>query len=345
MPSVAPLARVVLITGSSTGFGRNLVDAVLARGDIAVATLRKPEVLQDLATQFGKDRLLVLPLDVTDKGQVTSVFDAVKTAYGRLDVVVNNAGIAYTNEIEGTTDADIRRLFGPSRLLSTALQESLTSDAHVQTPTCLRPSRSSSKPSPSCATSTRRQEQAAPSSTSRPTAASGPSLSSAPTRRASLRSRVSPRPLSTSSTRPGTSVCVRLSDSLAVSRPLSPSLSSLPRYLTKDKPSQLHLIEPGAFRTNISANAAQPPPHPAYSSPHLPTNLVRAKLAASTGAKGDPAKAARAILDVLDLPREERPKRLALGEDGYALVVLKARELLEGAEKWKDVSLSVNFDE
>lgn len=117
MPSVAPLARVVLITGSSTGFGRNLVDAVLARGDIAIATLRKPEVLKDLSTQFGKDRLLVLPLDVTDKGQVTSVFDAVKTAYGRLDVVVNNAGIAYTNEIEGTTDADIRRLFGPSLLV------------------------------------------------------------------------------------------------------------------------------------------------------------------------------------------------------------------------------------
>ncbi|TNY21700.1 NAD(P)-binding protein [Rhodotorula diobovata] len=292
MPSVAPLARVVLITGSSTGFGRNLVDAVLARGDIAVATLRKPEVLQDLATQFGKDRLLVLPLDVTDKGQVTSVFDAVKTAYGRLDVVVNNAGIAYTNEIEGTTDADIRRLF----------------DTNVFAPFEII-----------------KQAVAFMRDVNSPSGTGGAIIN-----------------ISSNS---GIRAIPVLGAYSASKFALEGITEAFVNELDPAWNISLHLIEPGAFRTNISANAAQPPPHPAYSSPHLPTNLVRAKLAASTGAKGDPAKAARAILDVLDLPREERPKRLALGEDGYALVVLKARELLEGAEKWKDVSLSVNFDE
>ncbi|KAJ8584432.1 hypothetical protein M405DRAFT_707198, partial [Rhizopogon salebrosus TDB-379] len=69
------------VTGSSTGFGRTMVEEVLHNGEIAVATLRKPSVLDDLATQYPRTRLLVLPLDVTNEAQVKSVFTQAKDAF------------------------------------------------------------------------------------------------------------------------------------------------------------------------------------------------------------------------------------------------------------------------
>jgi NAD(P)-dependent dehydrogenase (short-subunit alcohol dehydrogenase family) len=62
------------MTGSSTGFGRTMAEEVLRNGEIAVATLCKPSVLDDLATKYPRTRLLVLPLDVTNEAQVNSVF-------------------------------------------------------------------------------------------------------------------------------------------------------------------------------------------------------------------------------------------------------------------------------
>ncbi|BGP36975.1 hypothetical protein JCM10449v2_000879 [Rhodotorula kratochvilovae] len=289
MPSAASLPRVVLVTGSSTGFGRSLVDAVLARGDIAVATLRKPEVLKELTTKYGSDRLLVLPLDVTKKDQITSVFAAVKQSYGRLDVVINNAGIALTNELESTTNEDIRRIFetnvfGPLEIMKQAV--TFFRDVNEQ------------------------QGGTILNISSNTGVRALPAFGAYSASKHALEA---------------------LTD--AFSYELSPSWGI-----------SLHLIEPGAFRTNIKENALAPPAHPAYSDPRLPSNLVRAKIAAGD-AKGDPAKAAKAILDILDLPREERPHRLALGEDAYALIAGKAKELAEGVEKWKAVTLGVNFDE
>jgi len=79
-----------------------MVEEVLRNGEIAVATLRKPSVLDDLAAQYPPTQLLVLPLDVTNEVQVKSVFAQAKNAFGRVDVVYNNAGQGFLQEAEGT---------------------------------------------------------------------------------------------------------------------------------------------------------------------------------------------------------------------------------------------------
>ncbi|KAI1793785.1 NAD(P)-binding protein [Ganoderma leucocontextum] len=103
--------RVWFITGSSSGLGLDITRDVLLKGDIAVATLRKPEVLDDLAEQYPKERLLVLKVDVTVHQDILDAFKKTKEAFGRIDVVVSNAGTALLSEVEGTPDDVARALF------------------------------------------------------------------------------------------------------------------------------------------------------------------------------------------------------------------------------------------
>jgi NAD(P)-dependent dehydrogenase (short-subunit alcohol dehydrogenase family) len=103
-------ARTWFITGSSRGFGREWAIAALERGDSVAATARDTGSLDDLVERFG-DRILPLKLDVTDRA---AVFDAVETAhrrFGRLDVVVNNAGYGQFGLIEEISEAEARAQF------------------------------------------------------------------------------------------------------------------------------------------------------------------------------------------------------------------------------------------
>jgi len=100
-------AHTWFITGSSRGFGREWAIAALERGDGVAATARDTGSLDDLVERFG-DRVLPLKLDVTDRA---AVFDAVRTAherFGRLDVVVNNAGYGQFGMIEEISEAEAR---------------------------------------------------------------------------------------------------------------------------------------------------------------------------------------------------------------------------------------------
>ena len=98
------------ITGSSRGFGRALVRAALEAGDLVAATARRPEQLADLAEEFG-ERIAPLPLDVTDPAAARSALAAAHERFGRIDVLVNNAGYANVSPIETTEDADFRAQF------------------------------------------------------------------------------------------------------------------------------------------------------------------------------------------------------------------------------------------
>ena len=104
------MQKTWFITGSSRGFGRELVVAALEAGDRVAATARRPEQLDDLAARYG-DRLLPLALDVTDSGRVRAALDEAHAAFGRLDVIVNNAGYANVAPIETADDADVRAQF------------------------------------------------------------------------------------------------------------------------------------------------------------------------------------------------------------------------------------------
>jgi NAD(P)-dependent dehydrogenase (short-subunit alcohol dehydrogenase family) len=104
------MQQVWFITGSSRGFGRALVKAALEAGDRVVATARRPEQLGDLAQEYG-EQVLPLALDVTDATAVDAAISAAVERFGRLDVVVNNAGYANLAPIETGDEADFRTQF------------------------------------------------------------------------------------------------------------------------------------------------------------------------------------------------------------------------------------------
>lgn len=99
-----------LITGCSTGIGREIARAALEAGHEVVVTARKVEAVEDFAADFG-DRALALALDVTDKNQIAVAVAAAQAAYGGIDVLVNNAGYGYLSAVEEGEDAEIRALF------------------------------------------------------------------------------------------------------------------------------------------------------------------------------------------------------------------------------------------
>ncbi|PTL81252.1 oxidoreductase [Vitiosangium sp. GDMCC 1.1324] len=104
------MSKVWLITGSSRGLGRELAKAVLAAGHRLVATARKPEELHELVTQYG-DRVRAVALDVKDPAAARAAVAEATSAFGRLDVVVNNAGYANVNSIEDVAEDDFRTQF------------------------------------------------------------------------------------------------------------------------------------------------------------------------------------------------------------------------------------------
>ena len=102
--------KVWFITGTSSGFGRILAEEILAKGDKVVATARKPEVLADLVDKYP-DTARAVKLDVTNSEDVkNSIGEAIKE-FGRIDVLVNNAGYALVGAIEEASGEQIKQQF------------------------------------------------------------------------------------------------------------------------------------------------------------------------------------------------------------------------------------------
>lgn len=102
--------KVWFITGTSSGFGRALAAEVLAKGDRVVATARKPEVLKDLIEQYPSAARAV-KLDVTNLEDVKNAISEAIGEFGRIDVLVNNAGYVLAGAIEESSNEQIRRQF------------------------------------------------------------------------------------------------------------------------------------------------------------------------------------------------------------------------------------------
>jgi NAD(P)-dependent dehydrogenase (short-subunit alcohol dehydrogenase family) len=109
------VTRTWFITGTSSGFGRLLTERLLERGDRVAATLRRPEVLDELRAAHG-DRLWVGRLDVTYADQVRRVVADAFAALGTIDVVVNNAGYAVFAAVEEASDEQIRQVIDTNLL-------------------------------------------------------------------------------------------------------------------------------------------------------------------------------------------------------------------------------------
>ncbi|MFD9893406.1 oxidoreductase [Amycolatopsis sp. NPDC059027] len=101
---------VWFITGCSTGLGRALATAVLDRGWRAVVTARRPEQVADIVAG-REDRALALALDVTDSGRIRDSVKQAESAFGHVDVLVNNAGYGYLAALEEGEDHEVRNLF------------------------------------------------------------------------------------------------------------------------------------------------------------------------------------------------------------------------------------------
>jgi NAD(P)-dependent dehydrogenase (short-subunit alcohol dehydrogenase family) len=123
MSSASP--RVWFITGASSGFGRALTEVALSQGDLVVSTARNPASLDDLAARVP-DSLRVLPLDVTQTASIPGVIQQAIAEFGRIDVLVNNAGRGLIGAVEETSDAETRAIFetnffGPAAVLRALL--------------------------------------------------------------------------------------------------------------------------------------------------------------------------------------------------------------------------------
>jgi NAD(P)-dependent dehydrogenase (short-subunit alcohol dehydrogenase family) len=117
--------RSWFVTGASSGLGRAIVTALLARGDTVAATSRDPRALAGLAAPAGQP-LWTGQLDLTDPAAVTTVVDRAFADLGRIDVIVSNAGYGLFGAAEEVTDEQLRRqidtnLTGPIRLARAAL--------------------------------------------------------------------------------------------------------------------------------------------------------------------------------------------------------------------------------
>lgn len=102
--------KVWFITGCSTGFGRELAKEALSNGYKVVVTARKPEQVADIVAAYPQTAL-ALALDVTVPQQIKDAVRATIDRFGRIDVLVNNAGIGYFGAIEESEEAEVRRMF------------------------------------------------------------------------------------------------------------------------------------------------------------------------------------------------------------------------------------------
>lgn len=102
--------KVWLITGCSTGLGRDLARTVLSHGYRVAVTARNPDSIREIAAEYA-DLAIALKLDVTNREEAESAVSETQKRFGRIDVLVNNAGIGYFAAVEESEETEVRRMF------------------------------------------------------------------------------------------------------------------------------------------------------------------------------------------------------------------------------------------
>ena len=276
------MSKVWFITGSSRGLGRSLTESVLASGDRVAATARNPEQLKDLLEKYP-EQIYPVQLDVTDKEQVKVAVESTIKHFGRIDVLVNNAGFGIIGAAEAYTDEQVRiqletNLYAPIEITRVVLPY-------------MRKQRS------------------------------GRILQIS-----SIGGRVG---------NPGLTMYQAAKFGLGgFTEALGKEVKPLGIWVTS--------VEPGGFRTDwATASMSFAPEVEGYE------QTVGARKALFTSDKfipmGDPAKAAKAMIDLANDP--EPPVHLLLGSEAVAMV--KQANVLRGEEmeKWMPVSTSTNADD
>jgi len=274
--------KVWLITGSSTGFGRSLTEAVLKHGYRVIATARKPEQLSDLIEQYP-DTAKAVRLDVTNPQEVRDAVKAALEAFGRIDVLVNNAGYGAVGAIEEVSDEAIRRQFETNVFGALNLTRAVL-----------------------------------------------------PT----LRQQRSGHILNLSSVGGFVSFgatgvyCATKFALEAVSEALAKEVASLGIKVT--------IIEPGAFRTDFNGRSLVAPED--LIEDYAPVSGAFLQWLEQMDGKqpGDPAKAAEAMIQVVE--SDNPPLRLALGADAVGAIAEKLQSVKEELDTWKEVAVNTAFE-
>jgi NAD(P)-dependent dehydrogenase (short-subunit alcohol dehydrogenase family) len=276
------MPKTWLVTGSSRGFGREIAEAALERGDRVLATARNPDQLHAL-TKYG-DAIVTFALDVTDSAAATRAVDAAISSFGYLDIVVNNAGYAASAAIEEMTEESFRaqietNLFGVVNVTKAALPI-----FHQQR--------------------------------------SGYFLQFS-----SIGGRVGGSP----------GLGAYQTAKFAVE-----GFSEVLNAEVKPLGIKVTIVEPGGFRTDWGGSSMQ-------------TSTVGEDYEDTVGAmnrfrestvstwRGDPKRAARILVDLVDL--DEPPLRLLLGDGAVRSADESSRQRAAEAERWADVSRSADFPE
>jgi NAD(P)-dependent dehydrogenase (short-subunit alcohol dehydrogenase family) len=273
--------RVWLITGCSAGFGRELTLAALAAGDRVMATARRPETLNDLAARGG-GRVGTTRLDVSDESQVADAIDATVREFGRIDVVVNNAGHGSVGAVEELDLADLRALMDVMFFGAVALTKAAVPLLRKQG-----------------------------SGTIVQISSMGGQLSM-----------------------PGFGAYCAAKFALeGLSEALAAEVAPFGVRVL--------IVEPGAFRTEFGGSRLhRSRTIDAYA---VSTGATRAAVDGMDGSQpGDPAKAARAIAEMLDRP--EPPLRLALGSDAVDAIAAHHEFVHAELVKWERLSRSTDLD-
>jgi NAD(P)-dependent dehydrogenase (short-subunit alcohol dehydrogenase family) len=275
------MSQVWLVTGCSRGIGRALAEAVLAQGNKLVATARDPRALSGLVERYG-DRVRATALDVTDEKAAKAAVELAVEAFGRLDVLVNNAGYGDLASIEDTSFEQFRaqietNLFGVINVTKAAIPIMRRQGAgHI-------------------------------------------------IQFSSVGGRVGPIGR-------GAYAAAKWGVE-GFSEVLAKEIGPFGVKVT--------IIEPGGFRTEFAGSSSSiDEGNPAYDA--TVGAVARFQREYNGAQPGDPTKAASVILEVANLG--EPPLRLLLGSDAVRAAEAAALERSKGDAKWRDLSVSTDFD-
>ncbi|TCD10831.1 SDR family NAD(P)-dependent oxidoreductase [Pedobacter frigidisoli] len=275
------MEKIWVITGSSRGLGRSLTEAVLAKGDKVAATARNTNALKDFIEKY-KEQILPITLDVTDYDQVHLAVETAVEHFGRIDVLVNNAGFGIVGAAEAFTDEQVRsqletNLYAPIEITRAVLPY--------------------------------------------------------------MRKEKSGRILQISS------IGGRVGNAgVSIYQAAKFGLSGFSEVLAKevaDLGILVTSIEPGGFRTDWAGDSmTYAPKIDGYELVDKRSDFFQSMDFIPTG---DPEKAAKVMLDLVDHPQP--PVHLVLGSEAIGMLKHADTARTEEMEKWMDVSLSTDHDE
>lgn len=276
------MTKIWFITGSSRGLGRSLTAAVLAKGDKVAATARNTDQLQDFVDQYP-NQVLPIKLDVTKQDEINVAIENTIRHFGRIDVLVNNAGFGITGAAEAYTDEQVRDQLETNLNAPIAITRAVIPHMRKQ--------------------------------------GSGHILQIS-----SIGGRVG-------------------SGGITIYQAAKFGLSGFSEGLAQELDPlgiKVTVVEPGGFRTDWAGDSMT---YARSIAGYEGTVEKRANFFKSGEFKplGDPDKAAKVMIDVVDHPQP--PLHLILGSEGVAIVKASEIAKLAELEKWTPISISTDHDE